>query len=78
MNFAAAQNKHLTHIEQTAKELLAILKADNLGDEVIGAQLEALISAAAAEQLLRVEAASRQVDNASKQLPTWDDEGGSN
>jgi hypothetical protein len=62
--------KQLDQMEQLAKELLEALLAANLDSGSITTHLEGVIADVAAEK-------QRRGANALKQLPNWDNEGGS-
>jgi hypothetical protein len=78
MDLAYATTKQLEQMQQTAQELLEVLKNAKLDDKLMSNQLESLITEVGNERQARLTDATHQANNAGKQLPNWDNEGGSN
>jgi hypothetical protein len=77
MDLAYATTKQLEQMQQTAQELLEVLKNAKLDDELMSNQLESLLTEVGNERQARLTDATHQTNNAGKQLPNWDNEGGS-
>jgi hypothetical protein len=67
MDLAYATTKQLEQMQQTAQELLEVLKSAKLDDELMSNQLESLLTEVVNERQARLTDATHQANNAGKQ-----------
>jgi hypothetical protein len=77
MDLTYASTKQLDQMEEIAKELLEVLHNTKQHEGLINGQLELLITEVVNERQARLTDATHQTNNAGKQLPNWDNDGGS-
>jgi hypothetical protein len=77
MDFRGVTSRQIEQIEQNATDLLALLRTTDLDNTLFREQLAMLVAEVAIERQSRLDKTAIQEDNVLKQLPNWDNEGGS-